>query len=84
MDIDNFKQTFLNQCRQELKDIYLESEKEGKFIPKLFNDKLVNVWLAASMNGIDEYDFSYLVQDVIQKHITSVTFPFDYEQPMAA
>jgi hypothetical protein len=82
MDLDNFKQTFIFQCRQEVKDIYKESELEGRFIPRLFNEKLVNVWLAASMNGIDEYDFSYLVHDVLQSNISKVIFPF--EESMAA
>ncbi|EQC50705.1 hypothetical protein [Bacteriovorax sp. DB6_IX] len=82
MDIDNFKETFRNQCREEVKEIYLESEQEGEFHPNLFNEKLINVWRAASMNGIDEYDFSYLVHDVIQANVALVTFPFD--QPIAA
>jgi hypothetical protein len=82
MDLDNFKQTFANQCRQEVREIYLESEKDGKVVSSLFNEKLINVWLAASMNGIDEYDFSYIVHDVIQSDIACVIFPFD--ESMAA
>ena len=76
MDIDNFKATIVKQYRDQLKLAYKASEKDGKFNSNLFNDRLFDLWTAARVDGLAQFDFKSLVSDCVNEHISDVEFPF--------
>ncbi|PIP95536.1 MAG: hypothetical protein COW00_11550 [Bdellovibrio sp. CG12_big_fil_rev_8_21_14_0_65_39_13] len=78
MDRDNFKETFINQYKEEVHGIWLESEHNGRFDHMLFNQKLEKVWKFAQMDGLTEYDFECLVEESLPDHLEfqSVAFPW--------
>lgn len=76
MQKDNFKQTFLNEARNEVQGIYLETTVDGDFNSDLFSEKLTQIWTAASLNGLDEFEFVSLVEDIINKDAQEIYYPF--------
>lgn len=79
MDQDNFKQTIINQYKEEIHELYLESEHgfEGKnFNYEEFNQKLARIWPAASADGLNENEFVEVVQECMPEHFEGIQFPF--------
>ena len=84
MQKDNFKQTFLNETRNEVQGIYLETTVDGDFNADLFSEKLTPVWSAASLNGLDEFEFISLIEDIINKDAQEIFYPFSLDYKIAA
>ncbi|MFG1499729.1 hypothetical protein ABMA70_05915 [Halobacteriovorax sp. XZX-3] len=84
MQKDNFKQTFLNETRNEVQGIYLETTSDGDFNADLFSEKLSPIWTAASLNGLDEFEFISLVEDIINKDAQEIYYPFSLNYKTAA
>ncbi|EPZ51907.1 hypothetical protein M902_2163 [Bacteriovorax sp. BAL6_X] len=84
MNIENFRETFIAHARDEIKSIISQSKIKGEFNSSVFNEKLEIIWSEAQINGLTEYEFATIVEEVIPTQIDNIIFPFNNDIPLAA
>ncbi len=65
-----------DQYRDELDQVYNDCIQTGQFYAGEFNNHLVVIWKSAKEDGLGEYDFQEIVQDVVNEYIDHIFYPF--------
>ena len=83
MNIENFRETFIAHARDEIKILVSSSKIKGEFDCTVFNEQLLMIWSEAQINGLTEFEFTTIIEEVMPAHFESVILPY-HSYPMAA
>lgn len=75
---NNFDQVekLLDQYRSELDQAYLDCSETGQFYAGQFNNHLVMIWKSAKEDGMIEFEFQEIVEEVVSEYIDQIFYPF--------
>ncbi|WP_127718427.1 hypothetical protein [Halobacteriovorax sp. HLS] len=65
-----------DQYRDELDQVYNDCMQTGQFYAGEFNNHLAVIWKSAKEDGMEQYDFEEIVQDVVNEYIDHIFYPF--------
>jgi len=79
-EIMDFKETSINQCKDQVHALYVGCEHGHEFNWNEFNEKIVSLWKAVQFDGISQSEFYNIVQEVVPSHeeFEKVCFPFQH------